>query len=395
MDKGAKILIAGAGIGGLAAAACLMTRGFQVEVHEQSPALGEVGAGIQLSANAVKVLDFLGLRAEIERVGVRSQAFEYRRFDTGELLHRLPLGARHEELHHAPYYHIHRADIHDILARRVLSLDPGCIHLGHRVTGYVEDADGVTLSFADGTKTRGAVLIGADGIKSAVRAQLLGATPAHYTGHVAWRATIPAERLPADYMERVATVWCGPKNHAVVYYLCSGRVVNFVGCVEREAWEEESWTSKRPWEELKADYAGWHPKVQMLIDAMDKESCYRWALNNRAPILHWSTPRVTLMGDAAHPTLPYLASGAVMAIEDAAVLSRALEREADPAAALDLFQRNRVERTARVVNESTEHGDLYHIMDAAEMKRAFEEKNIAKSRNEWLYCYDPIHVPLV
>jgi salicylate hydroxylase len=394
MNRGTKIIIAGAGIGGLTAAACLLKKGFRVEVYEQSATLGEVGAGIQTSANAVKVLYDLGLKEELEKVIVRPQAFEFRRFDTAELMHRVPLGEAHEQMHGAPYYHIHRADIHAILARAVQALDPACIRLDARATGFLETDDAVSLQFANGSSVHGDILIGADGIKSAVRAQIVGATPARYTGHVAWRATVLAERLPADFMERVVTVWCGPKNHAVVYYLCSGTVLNFVGCVEREAWEEESWTSKRPWEELKADYAGWHPKIQAIIDAMDRDSCYRWALNNRAPIFSWSTKRATLLGDAAHPTLPYMASGAVMAIEDSAVLARCIESSVDAAAALDLYQRNRAERTARIVNESTEHGELYHIVDAAEMKRAFAEKNIAKSRNEWLYCYDPLNVPL-
>jgi salicylate hydroxylase len=392
--KKARVIIAGAGIGGLTAAACLLKKGFEVRVFEQAPKLGEVGAGIQQSANAVKVLYDLGLRDELEKVAVRPRDYEFRRFDTGELLHQIAFAEAHEKAHGAPYYHIHRADIHRILADAVQAMSPGAITLGARATGYSESDSGVRLNFAGGEAVEGDLLVGADGIKSAIRAQIVGETPAVYTGYVAWRLIVPRSRLPADIMEKVGVVWCGPKNHAVVYWLCSGDVLNFVGIPERDAWEEESWTQRRPWEELKADYKGWHPKVQSIIDAADRNECFRWALNNRKPINDWSTRRATLLGDAAHPTLPFLAQGAVMAIEDAAVLARSLEGSAGVTEAVDLYQRNRIERTARIVNESTEHGGLYHIVDAEEMKRAFANRNPAKERAEWLYNYDPLKVPL-
>lgn len=395
MAAQSRVLIAGAGLGGLAAAASLIKRGFRVDVFEQAAQLGEVGAGIQVSANAVKVLYDLGLRDRLEAVTVKPKAYEFRRFDDGELLHRVPLNENdhHVSKHGTPYYHIHRVDLHTILADCVNTLSPGCIHLGRYVSGFREDASGVTLAFSDGEEVRGDVLVGADGIKSVIRQQILGPTPVRFTGHVAWRATVPVDRLPADIMDRVVTVWCGPKNHAVVYFVRSGRVLNFFGGVERE-WEEESWTSRKPWAELKADYAGWHPAIQAIIDAVDRDACYRWSLNNREPVSNWSTSRATLLGDAAHPTLPYMAQGAVMAIEDGAVLARALEGGESVREALDLYQRNRTERTARIVLESTEHGDLYHIADAGEMRRAFEAKNIAKSREQWLYAYDPLTVAL-
>ena len=315
-------------------------------------------------------------------------------FRSAELLHAIPFEGTHDRMHGTPYYHIHRADLHGILAKMVQSRAPSAIHLNARATGYEEDASGVTLKLADGSTARGDVLIGADGIKSAIRAQIAGQTKATYTGYVAWRFTVPRERLPKDVMDIVGVVWCGPKNHLVTYWLCSGSVLNFVGIPESDKWEEESWTLRRPWEELKADYAGWHPNVQAMIDGADKDQCFRWALNNRPPIYDWSTKRATLLGDAAHPTLPFIAQGAACAIEDGAVLARALEGSSNMPDALQLYQRNRVDRAARIVNESTEHGGLYHMEDMARMKRAFEDKNIAKERAEWLYNYDPLTVPL-
>jgi salicylate hydroxylase len=394
--KNLHVLIAGAGLGGLTAAACLIKRGFKVSIYEQASALGEVGAGVQSSANAVNVLYDLGLRDELEKVAVKPKAFEFRRFDTAELMHRIPLGEEHIKNFGAPYYHIHRADLHDLLARKVLSMDPDCIHLDAKAEGFEESVDGVTLILADGRRIAGDVLIGADGIKSMIRNQILGETPVTYTGDIAWRATIPVERLPKDIMDVVSTVWCGPKKHAAVYYLRAGKLMNFVGLVEYpDQTENESWTQKRPWEELKADYSGWHPDIQTIIDAIDKDSCYRWALNNREPVSNWSTQRATLMGDAAHPTLPYMASGAAMAIEDGAVVARALEMSDSVPDALQLYQRNRLDRTARIVRGSTDSRALYRIEDEAEMRKAFHEQNLHKERSAWLYSYNPLTVPLV
>ena len=389
-----KVLIAGAGLGGLTAAACLLKRGFRVHIFEQAAKLGEVGAGVQQSANAVKVLYDLGLRDALDRVGVKPNEYEFRRFDTGELLHRIPFAQAHERNHGAPYYHLHRADFHQILLDKVRSLDANCITLNTKVTAFSENPGGVTFKLSDGSTAAGDVGLGADGIKSAVRAQIVGETRAEYTGYVAWRVTVPREKLPRDFMDLVGTVWCGPKNHCVVYWLRRGELLNFVGCPEDPSWDEESWTQRRPWEELKSAYAGWHPKIQTLIDAAERDQCYRWSLFDRKPIRNWSTERVTMLGDAAHPTLPFIAQGACMAIEDGAVLARALEGAASVPAALDLYQLARVERCARVVTESAEHGTLYHIKDASQMKKAFADRNIARERAQWLFNYDPLRVPL-
>ena len=389
-----KVLIAGAGLGGLAAAACLLKRGFEVHIFEQAPKLAELGAGIQQSANSVKVLYELGLREALDRVGVKPREYEFRRFDNGELLHKIPFADAHERNHGAPYYHLHRADLHLMLLEKVRSLDPHCVTLDAKVSGFSQTAQGMTLKLADGATASGDVLIGADGIKSAIRAQMVGETPVKYTGYVAWRVTVPREKLPRDIMDLVGTVWCGPKNHCVVYWLRRGELLNFVGCPEDSSWDDESWTQRRPWQELKAAYAGWHPKIQAIIDAAERDQCYRWSLFDRPPIRNWSTERATLLGDAAHPTLPFIAQGACMAIEDGAVLARALEAAGSVPEALELYQRARVERCARVVMESAEHGTLYHIKDAAQMKKAFAERNIARERAQWLFNYDPLKVPL-
>lgn len=383
------IAIVGAGLGGLTAAALLQRRGHRVRVFEQAAQVGEVGAGIQISANAMKVLDAIGLRAQLEPLAVRPLAFEFRRFDSGELLHRLPLGQAHEERHGAPYFQLHRADLHAALLRAVQSHDAQALQAGSRVDAVDDGPAGARLRLGSGLVVETQLVVGADGIHSVVRRQVLGEDRPQFTGQVAWRCIVPTERIPpALRTDIVSTVWCGPQNHAVTYYLRQGQLLNFVGCVER-GWEEESWTARHPWSELDADYQGWHPMVRAVIDRVDRDQCFRWALNNRSVSTRWSGRSVTLLGDAVHATLPYMAQGAAMAIEDAAVLARALELEGPLDQRLQHYERHRAPRTARVVRESTEMGELYHITDADRMRQAFVDRDIARSRNEWLYPYDP------
>ncbi len=311
----------------------------------------------------MKVPDHLGLRAALEPLAVRPLAFEFRRFDSGEMLHRLALGAR--------------------------------------ATHITEQADAVHVTLADGRRFSAELLVGADGIKSVVRQRVLkdllkdlGEDRPVYTGQLAWRCMVATENIPpALRTALVSTIWCGPKNHGVTYYLRGGALLNFVGCVER-AWEEESWTACRPWEELDADYAGWHPMVRAVVERVDRSQCFRWALNHRTPSTRWSTARVTMLGDAVHATLPYMAQGAAMAIEDAAVLARLLSEPGVLHEQLRRYEAHRAPRTARVVRESTEMGELYHITDAQAMREAFVARDLARSRNEWLYPYDPLRVPI-
>lgn len=389
------ILIAGAGLGGLTAAAILLKRGHRVRVLERARMLGEIGAGIQLAANATHVLEFLGLGAALGRVAVTPQSLRFKLHDTGELLYEFPLGDAHRQRFGAPYYHVHRADLHGLLVDRVRGLDADAIVLGAEVTGFVEHERGVDVGLADGTRQSAELLIGADGINSTLRRTLLGPDGARFTGYVAWRGLVPRACLPLDFMDEVCTVWVGPGAHPVVYYLRRGELLNFVGLVESDAWHEESWTVRDSWEHLKADFTGWHRDVQQVIDAIPRDQCYRWALYNRPPLEGWSTERVTLLGDAAHPTLPFLAAGAAMAIEDGAVLARCLDAADTIARALALYEASRYERTARVQTGSNDMGRLYKLRTVAELKQGFSDFALHEKRNAWLYGYDPLTEPLI
>jgi salicylate hydroxylase len=390
-----KILIAGAGIGGLTAASCLLKAGYDVQVLEQAAELSEIGAGIQLSANAMHVLNDLGLGEAISALSVRPAAYVFRLHDSGETVSRFPLAGEHEQLHGAPYNQLHRADLHQLLAAKAAELKKDVIRLNARVVGFEESADGVRAHLANGETLDAHLLVGADGVKSEVRTQIAGADRPAYTGDAAWRLTIAADRLPRRFMDQVMAVWMGPGAHVVCYYLRGGALLNFVGLTETHEVSEESWTAKFPWEKLKSAFEGWHPDIQTIIDRADKGMCFRWSLYSRPPAAIWSTRRVTMLGDAVHATLPYLAQGAAMAIEDSAVLARALRLAGNPADALQLYQRNRMARTTRIVNGSSANRELFHMRDQQQLRRAFAGRNEGATRNAWLYSYNPLTVELI
>lgn len=389
-----KVVIAGAGLGGLAAAGCLLKAGFDVEIYEQAPALGEIGAGIQQSANAMHVMRHLGVEDRLRAVAFKPPTTQFRIYNSGEVLQELSLAENHEARHGAPYLQMHRADFHAVLADAVQELKPDVIRLNASAVGFEETDTGVALKLADGRHIEGDVLIGADGIKSVVRRQIAGADRPEYTGDAAWRLTVDADRLPDGFMGGTSSIWVGPGKHAVVYFLRGGRLLNFVACVELDEWIEESWTLKRPWSELRRDFEDWHEDILAIIEAADRDACFRWALNVRPKLPNWSTGRATLIGDAAHPTLPYMAQGAAMAVEDGAILTRALEKAPDVATALQLYQRNRLERTGRIVDESQANRGLFHMDSIEDLKAAFARRNMDRERADWLYSYNPLTVPL-
>ncbi|MFT5572510.1 MAG: salicylate hydroxylase [Cryomorphaceae bacterium] len=383
-----KVLIAGAGIGGLSTALCLLKSGHEVQVFEQAPAVNEVGAGLQCGANALHVMEHLGLLEQIQSLAVDPQSVQFRHYKSGEILHTMALGGAYANKYGAPYLHIHRADLIGILLRALQDQvhSSTAAHerlvLNARVSSYKELSDSVNLQLDDGRTFSGDCLVAADGVKSLIRDQLLGEHKPNFTGMVAWRGVVPVDRLPANWMDKLACNFMGPNKHVVLYYLRKQQLANFVGIVENPECKDDSWVSNAPWQELKADFEGWHPTVQTIIDAMDKQHCYRWALYNHQPFNNWSSDRVTLLGDAAHSTLPFMASGAAMAIEDARILQRGFDQSGSVAQALSLYQRNRMQRTAKIQKRSSQMGSLYHIKNKLALKVAFTAIGLFGARDE-------------
>lgn len=384
-----KILVAGAGIGGLTAALCLHKTGHQVQLLEQAAEFSEVGAGIQCGANAIRVLDYLGLKDQIEAIAVDPLRADFREHKTGAVLHSLPFGQDYAQRHGAPYLHVHRADLHRILSNAFNARAASAVTFNATVASYSEQDDKVTVQTEDGRQFEGDCLVAADGVKSVIRDQLLGHREPVFTGNIAWRGVVPADRLPADFMEKTVSNFVGPNKHMVIYYLRQQQLVNFVGVVESDYWAQDSWTQKAPWQELKNDFAGWHPAVQAVIDAVDKDECYRWALHTHQSFSHWSSARVTLLGDAAHATLPFMASGAAMAIEDGRILQRSLDQVSNVEQGLKLYQRNRLARTAKVQAMSTQMGRLYHIKKPLLLRWAFKALSLLPGKkDQFLPNYD-------
>jgi len=378
-----KIIIIGAGLGGLTLALSLLREGFDVTVLEQASKLGEVGAGIQISANGARVLHHLGLEEALAKVAFHPESGEMRHWQTGKILITRPLGDASVERFGFPYYHMHRADFHGVLEAAVRQTAPDAVRLNAKVVRIEQDGDGVRAITAGGETVSGDVLIGCDGIHSAVRETLFGADDPHFTGCIAWRATIPVERLPTNHVRPVASNWIGQGGHFVHYYLRRGELVNCVGVLEGQDWSAESWSAEGDQVDFLRDFDAWHEDLKVLIRSAER--CFRWGLFDRDPMPRWSEGRIALLGDACHPMLPFMAQGAVMGIEDSHTLMRCLQENADPVAALRRYEDLRRERTAIVQRMARENMTFFHNPDVDDLE---ERLNSHRDAHMWLYGFD-------
>lgn len=388
-----KIGIIGGGIGGTATAQALLRKGFDVTIFEQAPAFGEVGAGVQITPNAVKAIMGLGLEERLYRRAFYPQAVVGRHWQSGRENFRIDLGPEFRAHYQAPFIHIHRADL---LAIFVEDLPPEICRFNARCTGVTQTpGGGARAEFADGTGFEADLIIGADGVRSVVRRTVFGAGDLRWTGHQCYRALVPTGGV-VGHTDPVSAFWMGPQAHVVTYYVKGGNAVNIVAVTEAAEWVEESWSTRASRDEMFRDFDGWHPSLQQLFSGVDE--VFNWGLFDRDPMESWSSGAVTLLGDACHPMLPFLSQGAAMAIEDACVLGEALALQPqDLGGALSAYENERIPRTARVQLEARERGRTYHLPTEEEMaardaeyaRRARKDPRTTGINTDWVYAYDP------
>jgi salicylate hydroxylase len=389
-----KIVVAGAGIGGLSAALALARGGHAVEVIERAPALTDVGAGIQISPNAVKALRALGIGAQIEAAASHPQFLQLRLGRSGVRVFAIPMGEAAVRRYGAPYLHLHRADLLEGL--RAAAVASGVkLRLGAAVSGYAGEGDRVRIDLADGGLVEADLLVGADGMRSVVRRRMLGDDKPRFTGSIAWRLLAPADAAPG--LPQGAVVWAGPGRHAVTYRVRGDSLINFVGVIEEgpsAPAPPEGWNEVGDLETLKQAFAGWADPLPAIIAAGGQ--CHRWPLFDRDPLPRWVDGRVVLLGDACHPMPPFQAQGAAMAIEDACVLARCLAEDAEVDAALLRYRTLRMSRTARVLESARANMSVFHRSGPLAQALTYGPMMLAdrllpavvRSRQDWIYGYD-------
>jgi salicylate hydroxylase len=395
MKHNFQVAIIGGGIGGAALARSLDLLGIDYHMFERASALSEVGAGVQMTPNAVKVLEALGLGQDLAAAGFLPEAMVGWNWQSGEELFRTPLREVCPRVFGAEFYHVHRADLHTMLAKDIA---PERITFGVSCTGLRQQAGRTIACFDDGSEYAADLVVGADGVRSAVRAALWGQEPASYTGHMCWRALVPVEHFPLPFVTPTSAFWMGPKGHVVTYYVKGGAMVNIVAVNENHDWVEESWTIKSSRQELLDGFAGWNDNLIRLFELTNPDQIYKWGLFDRDPMQRWSRGNATLLGDAAHPMLPFLSQGAAMAVEDGYVLAQALSHfgPGDLGAALDAYEAERRPRTTRVQLEARERGRTYHLSSPEESKARDLAFKLEQAKNpnavgikaEWVYQYD-------
>jgi salicylate hydroxylase len=398
MSTPQRIAIAGAGIAGLTTALALLQQGFKVDVLEQAAQLGELGAGLQISPNGSRVLLALGLGDALQSCVSQARGKEIRMWNTGQRWKLFDLGDDCLARFGAPYWMVHRGDLHRVLLDAFEARSDRPVRLNARVLQARNTASGVTFGLNDGSEHNARALLAADGVHSVLREQLLGEDKAQFTGLLAWRGLVPVDRVSAHLRAQVGTNWVGPGAHVITYPVRAGQLMNVVGIIEREGWRSESWTERGTHAELLQDFGHWHADVCELMSAIEQP--FKWALLGRAPQTGWAQGNICLLGDAAHPTLPFLAQGANMAIEDAAVMARCLALDEPTEHALARFEKLRWQRTADIVNRSRDNAQRFHNPQLSDPVKAVDyvssewapEK--VRRRYDWMFEYDPLKVPL-
>lgn len=387
-----RVAVIGGGIGGLATARAMLMRGMDVTVFEQAPRLTEFGGGLGLAPNALIALRALDLETRVLADGFEAPSQVIRSWRSGRSILRTSFAGLRAAFG-ATSCTIHRGDMQALLAENI---PENRARLSARCTGVVSGARTAVARFADGSEFEADVVVGADGIHSAVRTSLFGPEQPHFTGLMCWRGLVDPARLPPGLVSNEQTIWWGPHGHVVHYYVRRGELLNWVAHVDADSWTEESWSTLGDISEVVATYNRWNGQLKQMFEATER--CYKWALYDRNPLPEWSRGRVTLLGDSAHPMLPYLGQGASQSIEDACVLAGVLARSPDePEAALKRYEALRLPRTSRSQLAARERGRINHLSsrwsrfkrDAGLAWRSWRGANTSGlQENAWLYAYD-------
>jgi salicylate hydroxylase len=392
------VLIAGAGIGGLAMALSLLRRGIDCDVFEQASELREVGAGLWISMNGVRVLRDLALTEQVEQNCIAAERRDIRLWSNGQSW---PLYNRSSDAVGDQPYLLLRAHLLKILVEGVRSVKASAIHLNAHVVEFSQDDEGVSAKLADGTQIQGRALIGADGAHSKVRLGLIGNLESQYTNTIAWRGLVPVDRLAPHQREHVVSTWIGPTAHVTAYPVRwqNTELMTFSGQVDRADWLLESWSEKGSVDECLGDFKGWHSDIIELIGNAD--SLNKWGLFVRPSLDTWSKGRVTLLGDACHSMLPYLGQGVNMALEDALVLARCFDEQPnDVVRAFQTYQGLRLDRTTKVVKSAAGMLPVFHnqalnsVETAGDYVKTQWAPSATAARYDWIYQYDATTVPL-
>jgi salicylate hydroxylase len=386
MVSSCRIAVVGGGLAGVATANALKTFGLDAQLFEAAPALGEIGAAVNVSPQAVKALRAIGRGEQVAAVGYASPGIYTRNMQTGEFLEfndRFKAGERYG----APYYTFHRADLLDALAS---GLDPRNIHLGHRLTGFEERSDSAVLAFDNGARVEAEYVIAADGVRSVIRRALYGDDSPTYTGQMVWRALLDSNDVPADVLEPTGHIqWVGPGRHLIGYYVRAKKLVNIVTQQDTDEWVDEGWSTRGDPDEMRASFPNPEPHLEKLLSLVTQ--CSKWGLFTRPLTQNWGRNRIQLIGDAAHAMLPNAGQGACQAFEDSYILGRWLAACSDPVEAFAGFRRVRIPRVHGVQRLSFSNARFKHMRDATAQKESITiGKGSVHGSSEWVWGYDPV-----
>ncbi len=388
--KDARIAVIGAGMAGLTAALSLQKNGFKPIIYELAPELGEVGAGLTISPNSTHGLEYVGLADGLTRRANIPQAQAIIHYLTGEILVETERGDLPKKEYGAHYYQIHRADLHELLSEAAQANDPDCFVLDHAFTAYHKTDAGIEISFANGNTATCDVVVGADGIRSIVREAMFGPEDPKFTGNVAYRGLVNKGDLSDDVVTPASGVAIAPRKAFTRYLVRDGGMINFVAFVRREGWNEEGWSIPATTEELLEEFGDWHPRIRALIEAAPKDKVFKWALYDRDPLEQWTKDRVTLLGDAAHPMLPFMGMGAAMGIEDGVVLGRAFGASNSIDEALQRYEDARKERANFVLLRSRAARERLQ----SDHPEQYDDSKHQNEESLGLFDYNPGTVPV-